>query len=178
MKDPFPLPAIPALSRAVEPLAEWASLPTLPTHIHEVLFAFAFYTAVNFVVSPYLSRRYFGAHYNAMSRVKRLNWDVHVVSLVQSTLINALALWVIIFDDERKAMDRQERIWGYTGACGLVQAFAAGYFLWDLLITAMYINVFGLGMLAHAVSALLVYSLGFVSYRCLANMAGSFGGCG
>ena len=163
MKDPFPLPAIPALARAVEPLAEWASLPTLPAHVHEVLFAFAFYTGINFIVSPWMSRKYFGAHYNAMSRVKKVNWDVHVVSLVQSTLINALALWVMAVDRERKAMDLEERIWGYTGASGLIQAFATGYFLWDLLITVMYLDVFGPGMLAHAVSAVLVYSLGFVS---------------
>jgi hypothetical protein len=39
---------------------------------------------------------------------------------------------------------------------------AAGYFVWDLITTAAYLDVFGLGLLAHAFSALTVYSFGFV----------------
>lgn len=57
----------------------------------------------------------------------------------------------------------EEKVWGYTGASGLIQGFAMGYFLWDLVITGMNLGIFGLGMLAHAVSALFVFSLGFVS---------------
>jgi hypothetical protein len=59
-------------------------------------------------------------------------------------------------------MDWEEKVWGYTGASGLVQGFTAGYFLWDLFVTLANVNIFGAGMLAHAVSALFVYSLGFV----------------
>ena len=90
---------------------------------------------------------------------------MHIVSFVQSTLICVLALWVMFHDEERSEMNWLGRVHGYTGAGGLIQAFAGGYFLWDLFITVQHINVFGLGMLAHAVSALFVFSLGFVS-RC------------
>lgn len=45
----------------------------------------------------------------------------------------------------------------------MIQAFAAGYFLWDLWVCARNVGVFGWGLLAHAVAALCVYSLGFVS---------------
>jgi hypothetical protein len=48
---------------------------------------------------------------------------------------------------------------------GRVQAFAAGYFLWDLVISLRYLRVLGLGSLVHAVSALLVTAMGFVSLR-------------
>ncbi|KAI1373592.1 DUF887-domain-containing protein [Hypoxylon crocopeplum] len=161
MRDPFPIPPIPALSKAVQPWADYLHLPTLPLHIHEVVLMAAFYHVVGSVISPILSRRFFPTHYSALSRSRKLNWDVHVVSLVQSTTINALALWVMFVDDERRNMDWQERIWGYTGAAAMIQALAAGYFLWDLIMTATHINIFGLGMLAHAVSALLVYSFGF-----------------
>ncbi|KAI0478669.1 TLC domain-containing protein [Xylariaceae sp. FL0804] len=161
MKDPFPIPPLPALTKAVRPWAEAVGLPTLPLHVHEVLLAAAFYSVVGRVLSPLLSRRLFPAQYGALSPSKRLNWDVHVVSLVQSTTINILALWVIFADDERRAMDWQERIWGYDGAAAMIQALAAGYFLFDLIVTASNVNVFGVGMLAHAVSALLVYSFGF-----------------
>lgn len=161
MKDPFPIPRIPALSKAVQPLADYFSLPTLPLHIHEIVIIAAFYQFVGSVVSPILSNRLFPAQYSALSRRKKLNWDVHVVSLVQSTTINALALWVAYVDDERRNMDWQERIWGYDGASAMIQALACGYFLWDLIMTAANLDIFGLGMLAHAISALLVYSFGF-----------------
>ncbi|KAH9883724.1 TLC domain-containing protein [Xylariomycetidae sp. FL2044] len=161
MRDPFPIPPLPALSSAVQPWADYLQLHTLPLHIHEVLITAAFYQLVGSVVSPALSKRLFPRAYSSLSPSKRLNWDVHVVSLVQSITINALALWVILVDDERRNMDWQERIWGYTGAAAMIQALAAGYFLWDLIVTAANLHVFGLGMLAHAVSALLVYSFGF-----------------
>lgn len=70
----------------------------------------------------------------------------------------------MVVDQERKSMNAEERIWGYTGAAGMVQALAAGYFVWDLCVTSTNLDVFGLGTLAHAIAALLVYTLGFV--RC------------
>lgn len=77
-------------------------------------------------------------------------------------LINIIAIWIMVVDQERKNMDSEERIWGYTGAAGMVQALAAGYFVWDLYVTGTNLDVFGLGTLAHAIAALLVYTLGFV----------------
>ncbi|KAL1835655.1 hypothetical protein VTJ49DRAFT_6265 [Mycothermus thermophilus] len=164
MRDPFPIPPIPALSRAVEPLAELLAMPTLPLHIHEVVGAALLYTAIQTVVSPVLSNWLFPQFYPRHHRAKKANWDTHVVSLVQSLLINALALWVMFADEERKAMDYEQRVWGYTGACGLIQALAAGYFVWDLGITLLNLDIFGLGLLAHAISALAVYTFGFRPY--------------
>lgn len=59
-------------------------------------------------------------------------------------------------------MNARERIWGYTGAMGMTQAFAAGYFAWDVLVSSMHLDVLGPGSLAHAISALIVTCLGFV----------------
>ncbi|KAF2458769.1 TLC domain-containing protein [Lineolata rhizophorae] len=161
MLDPFPLSASPVLSRLVTPLATRLSLPTLPLHVHEVLLAAGLYHLTYTTLSPFFSSRLFPRAYSAFPRRTRLNWDVHVVSLLQSTIINALALWVMWTDEERAHMDATERVWGYTGASGLVQAFATGYFVWDLVVSAVYVSVFGVGMLAHAVAALAVFSLGF-----------------
>jgi hypothetical protein len=66
-------------------------------------------------------------------------------------------------DEERKNMTRIERVFGYTGGAGMIQGLAAGYFLWDLMVTLQNVRVFGPGMLAHAVCALIVFSFGFVS---------------
>lgn len=60
-------------------------------------------------------------------------------------------------------MTSGERVYGYTGAGGLVQAMAAGYFLWDLMISTVHFKIFGPGLWFHAISALWVFSFGFVS---------------
>ena len=59
-------------------------------------------------------------------------------------------------------MGPQERVWGYTGATGMVQGFSAGYFLWDLVMSAKDMDVHGVGSFMHAASALAVSMLGFV----------------
>lgn len=161
MHDPFPIPPIPWLSSAVQPLADYLGFQTLPLHIHEVLLSFFSYAFVENVVAPTVSQWLFPVKYAALSRNRRLNWNVHVVSLVQSTTINILALWILYADEERKNMEWQERIWGYTGAAGMIQGLAAGYFLWDLMISIIHVQAFGLGMLMHAISALIVFSFGF-----------------
>ena len=74
-------------------------------------------------------------------------------------------------DEERKALDWDGRVWGYTGSGGMIQALAAGYFLWDICISVVHVKIFGWGMLAHAVSALLVFCLGFVSSACFLDAA-------
>ncbi|KAK3298906.1 TLC domain-containing protein [Chaetomium fimeti] len=162
MRDPFP--PIPALSRAIEPLAERLGMQTLPLHIHEVAGAALLYTFIQLVVSPVVSSRLFPRHYPRHDRAKKANWDTHVVSLFQSLLINVLALWVMFVDEERQNMDFEQRIWGYTGGCGLIQGLATGYFIWDLGITITNLDIFGFGLLAHAVSALAVYTFGFRPY--------------
>jgi len=162
MKDPFIFPPIPWLQRAAQPVADYLFFPTLPLHVHEIVAGALLYSVIYYPVSPILSTLLFPRHYPQLSRKRRLNWDAHVVSLVQSCLINGLALWVMVVDEERKAMTWEERIWGYTGASGMIQGLAAGYFVWDLIVTSRNLDVFGLGTLAHAISALLVFSLGFV----------------
>ncbi|KAL7944535.1 TLC domain-containing protein [Trichoderma barbatum] len=161
MKDPFFVPPIPWLSELVQPWSDRLNLPSLPLHIHEVLLSAIFYSVIFWPISPLLSRLIAPQHYSKLSRKRRLNWDAHVVSFIQSTLINIIAIWVMFVDQERNDMDQEERIWGYTGASGMVQALAAGYFVWDLFVTSLNLDVFGLGTLAHAIAALLVYTLGF-----------------
>ncbi|KAI9899547.1 hypothetical protein N3K66_006008 [Trichothecium roseum] len=161
MKDPFFLPPVPWLTELVEPWAARLNLPTLPLHIHEVFYSALLYTVIFWPISPLVSNLLAGKHYTKLSRKKRLNWHAHVVSMVQSCLINSLAVWVIIVDDERRQMEWQERVWGYTGSCAMIQAMAAGYFVWDLFVTSFNLDVFGIGTLMHAIAALLVYALGF-----------------
>lgn len=160
MKDPIPSPWF--LAKAVKPLANSLALRTLPYHAHEILPAFCFYEFINAVVSPRVSTYLFPRTYPNLSSKTKVNWNVHFVSMVQSCLINSLALWVMYKDKERWKMGALERVWGYTGAQGMVQGFAAGYFLWDIMASVKDVDVHGWGALAHAVAAFLVSGLGFV----------------
>ncbi|ETI25502.1 hypothetical protein G647_02275 [Cladophialophora carrionii CBS 160.54] len=162
MLDPLPPPP-PWLVNWVKPYSEALYLPSLPYHIHEVLGAFVLYQTTQSIISPMLSNILFPHIYPKLNRRTRINWDVHVVSLLQSILINSAALWVMFTDKERKDMNSSavERIYGYTGASGLIQALATGYFVWDLVVSARYLKIFGPGILAHAVTALAVFALGF-----------------
>ncbi|KAI9805084.1 MAG: hypothetical protein M1825_000918 [Sarcosagium campestre] len=160
MRDPFFAPP-PAVIKAVQPFADELSLKTLPFHSHEIAFAFFLYSFLDEVVAPLLSTLLFPSVYPRLSRRTQINWNVHAVSLVQSILVLYLAFWVIFSDVERGTQGWKGRIWGYTGAQGMVQGFAAGYFLWDVVVSTMHLNILGVGSLAHAVSALIVTCLGF-----------------
>ena len=165
MRDPFFKAPVP-LVQYTQPLADSLSLRTLPLHAHEILFAFCTYQFVKSVVAPRVSGHLFPGIYAKLSKRAKINWDVHFVSMVQACVINITAIWIMYMDGERRNMDWKERVWGYSGATGMVQGFSAGYFLWDLVASAKNIDVHGPGALAHAVCALAVSSLGFVSlYR-------------
>jgi len=167
MRDPFPIAPPAPLVAAVKPLADYLSLSTLPLHAHEVIFAFCLYSFIGLVVSPALSSYFCGARYRAFSSRTKINWNVHVVSFCQACIICSLSLYIILFDKERKEWTRsgnwETRIWGYSGLTGLCQSFALGYFLWDFIMCSVYVDIFGWAMLAHAVSAVSVFSLGYVS---------------
>ena len=162
MKDPLPRPPT-LISSITQPVAEALSLQTLPLHAHEVLLAFTVYYLMDAVLAPRLSAQFFSKTYSSLPPRTKINWNIRVVSTVQAIFICALALWVVVTDEERKDMNLEERVWGYTGALGMTQAFAAGYFIWDVKISAVNVGILGWGSLAHAVSALLITSLGFVS---------------
>lgn len=159
-----PLPALPLVVRhTIQPFADRVGLQTLPLHAHEILLSFIFYHIFNTSLSPALSRWIFPEVYPRLSQRTALNWNIHVVSLVQSVFICSAALWILLMDNERRTLDVQGRIWGYSGAAGMTQAFATGYFLWDAMVSIRHIDLLGWGSLAHAVSALAIVTLGFVS---------------
>ena len=160
MRDPFPTNQ--PLKRLATPLAQSLSLRTLPLHAHEILLAFAFYNLLNIYISPLISRHLARRTYDTLTERTRTNWNARVVSLVQSTVVNTAALWVIFYDRERWAMDAGQRVWGYTGSMGMVQALSAGYFMWDLMAASMRPDIHGPGAIAHAAAALAVSLLGFV----------------
>ena len=73
-------------------------------------------------------------------------------------------------------MGPRERVWGYTGAGGMVQGFSAGYFLWDLMMSAKDVDVHGVGAFMHAASAVAVSMLGFVCSSLIRGITCAIGG--
>jgi hypothetical protein len=125
-----------ALAKLITPLSQKLHLSTLPFHIHHVVAAYLLYEAIFRFISPSISRRLFRTYRHSDQR-SRVDWDTHVVSMVQCLLINAMALHVIFYEPERARASKEgnwrERLWGYTPTTGRVQGFAAGYFLWGTL---------------------------------------------
>lgn len=154
------------LAQLSRPVSTALNLSTLPLHIHHILTAFLVYESLFRLVSPLLSSHILFPHtYARLSPRARINWHVHVVSTFQSVLVTAMALHVIFTDPvrERARTDWRERLWGYSFATGRVQGWAAGYFLWDTLASVEHLDVLGVSSLVHAVAALGVTGLGFVS---------------
>lgn len=163
MRDPLALPPASTLP-LLQHFASKYGLLTLPYHVHEILGSFLIYTSIFLLISPILSVWLFPDRYRQISRKTRIAWHVRVVSTIQSTFICILALYIICVDKDRRRLSPEGRLWAYSGATGMVQAFAAGYFLWDVWVSVQYISILGPSSLAHAVSALLITCLGFVSH--------------
>lgn len=165
MRDPLgPCPAF--LQDLAAPLAGAPlRLTTLPLHAHEVLFGFIFYTTISQVLSPFLCSYFIPRLHHSFNRRTRVNWDIHVTSFIQSTLICSIALWLLVNDPEVQGDGSWKgRIWGYSGAAGMAQALAGGYFMWDVVFCLLYFDVQGIGALMHGISALLITMMGFVSF--------------
>jgi hypothetical protein len=139
-------------------------LTTLPLHAHQVLMSFLVYEGIFLILSPTISNILFPNVYGRFPRRTKVNWDARVVSFIQATFVSFMALQVILGEDEaRSSMTRDDRLWGYSPASGKVQAFAAGYFLWDVLLCVRHLDVQGISALTHAVCALIITVTGFVS---------------
>jgi TLC domain len=140
-------------------------LTTLPYHAHQAIAACLSYFALFLIISPTLSACVAPNPYRTLPRRTQINWNVRVVSFIQATFICICSIHVILADGARTKTNAMGRLLSYSPMAGRVQAFAAGYFGWDLLVSLLHLRVLGLGSLVHATSALLVTIIGFVSSR-------------
>lgn len=143
---------VPALAKAVTPVSTYLGYKVMPRHIHEILLAALIYHAI-FLASSKLGPR-LCRDYSALPERTRINFDIHVVSMVQCTLILALAL--PLFRDRNLT----DHVYGYTPYSGFVSAMAVGYFLWDSLVCIWYVRYFGIGFAVHGVVAGFVFLQG------------------
>ncbi|ORX90714.1 DUF887 family protein [Basidiobolus meristosporus CBS 931.73] len=105
------------------------------------------------MISPLL----FPKAYGGLKSVKRLSWDVHVVSLV-----HCLVICVLAFPLHWEPELVQDKVYGYSGRTGEVYAIASGYFLWDSIFHILHLKEFGVGFAVHGIAC---FCLGINSYR-------------
>jgi TLC domain len=149
----FPPPP-PDFIKAVSPYCELLGFKSLASHLHVVVGAALFYQSM-FLVSPFISSMF--KSYNALRTRSKINWDIHVVSMIQCVLICFLAFFAL-GDPQLKG----DRVFGYSAFGADVSALACGYFVWDTYVSFKYIKLFGVGFALHGLASLAVFLFGFV----------------
>ncbi|AOA62842.1 hypothetical protein PP7435_CHR2-0167 [Komagataella phaffii CBS 7435] len=128
----------------------------LEKHWHEIAISFIFYQVLYYLSAP-ICAYIFGSHYtHEISKKQRINFDIHVVALVQSFI--SILLTLPLFKDP---MWKEDPIFGHTPFSNLVSALTAGYFIWDSIVCIQHFKMFGLGFLLHAFAALYVFMMAF-----------------
>jgi TLC domain len=138
----------------VRPACERLGFEALAEHLHVVLGAALFYQGI-FSISPYFSS--FFKSYTDLRKRAKINWDIHVVSMIQSIAICYLA-YLALGDPKLKA----DRVHGYSPFGADVSALACGYFIWDSYVSVKYASLFGIGFALHGLASLSVFAFGFV----------------
>jgi hypothetical protein len=146
-------------------LCDSLHLPLLPQWLPLLSAVFAGYWTLYFWIGPSVSSLVFPKAYARLNGRKRLDWDVHVVSFVNSLVTTILSARVVLFDIGRKHMDWQERAWGYTGPCAFALTIANGYFYWHLVMMIYHKKVYGWSMIAHASAVSLIMTSGYVGKK-------------
>lgn len=149
----------------IQSICDQIHLPLLPLYLPQLIITFLAYQLLHASVGPALSRRLFPKTYPYLVKKDKLDWDIHIVSLTQATLICCLAFPVVLFDDDRNRMSWEERVWGYTEKTATVLAIANGYFYWHLIMMVQYRHVYGWAMVAHGLATASIMTFGFVSFE-------------
>lgn len=139
-------------------------LTTLPAHTTQLLGAFGAYQLLYSLAAPAITLSVADKTYLKLPVRSKTNWDIRIVSTLQAIFICFCAFDVINNSPERQDTTKEQRLWAYSPSSGKVQAYAAGYFLWDVIVSAQHVKILGVSSLIHAVCAFGITMLGFVSF--------------
>lgn len=163
----FMIPGLPVIE--ADPFLQYRPFPAqtdnrLLQHWHEIVGLFVFYLVIQ-LLSPTVLTALFGDSYRKLARKTKLNFDIHMVSMVQCTLLILLLLpmWNHHYYQNRVA-DPEGLLFGFTDYAGFVSAVTCGYFLWDVVICLVHFEIFGVGFLFHGFAALWVFGVLFWPY--------------
>jgi hypothetical protein len=140
----------------------YLNLPVLPSQLRLVTIWAIFYQVVYSVVAPLLWKLLDNPK-SPPSRVKRPLWYINIVSIVQSTVNSAASIYLLYHSEFRHGLTAQERILGYHRETSMVVVVATGYFVFHLFSAWSQRQFHGMFLVFHAICALLVSLIGFVS---------------
>ncbi len=129
--------------------------PTIKEHLHEVIYSTIFYQTI-FILSRGVLR-YFFKSYNNYESIK-IGFCSHVVSMVQCVLIMTIC-FPVLFDQSLL----ENRVFASTPYGEFTASISLGYFIWDFLFSAYYIDYAGIGFVIHGLASSYVY------YFCLSR---------
>jgi hypothetical protein len=96
------------------------SLPKLTDHWHVLLLS-TLACNITLAISRLLSPIFFPRVYNSLQGVKRINWDIHFVSMIHCCLVVYLSV-PLLFDKELE----KDKVFGYSIYAGNVYAISCG----------------------------------------------------
>ncbi|CAO1624661.1 unnamed protein product [Parajaminaea phylloscopi] len=149
----------PALTVAAEPYCTRLGIPHLATHLPLALASLAGWLAVHLgsaILTPIVY-----PPYKRLPKRTRVQWHVHFVALVHAAIITPLAAaqWAAVREggglESGSHPLAKNRTYGYTVEAGNVYAVTLGYFVWDLVVSALFD---GPAFVAHGAVALTAFT--------------------
>lgn len=126
-------------------------------HWHEIAISAVFYFLVH-RISPAICSKWVGLAYTNLEKKTKINFDIHVVSMVQCVV--SVGIIFFGFGNDyflNRLADPEGSVFGYNPFLGFLAAVSIGYFIWDLFVCAWYFKFFGLGFFFHGLAALYVF---------------------
>ncbi|RCK55959.1 Topoisomerase I damage affected protein 4 [Candida viswanathii] len=152
-----------------DPFLKYRPFPENPSnglekHWHEIAVSFVFYFAVQLLSGPIFSI-IMGTGYTKLPKGTRVNFDVHVTSMVQCFV--SIVLLLLHLNNPHFAnrdADPANSLLGLTDFGAMTCSVTVGYFIWDIYVCARYFSLFGVGFLFHALAALYAFFSGLFPY--------------
>ncbi|GAA5880421.1 hypothetical protein JCM3774_006444 [Rhodotorula dairenensis] len=144
-----PSPSFVALAR---PLGDRLGFTAWPQVAHlSVLACVASFAAqkLSAVVSPKVFRSYYPT-----TRVKRDDWDLHMVGWLYALMATPVALHLLRHPSASLSVDP---LYGVALPEQRLAAIAVGYFIWDAFVTARHIGTQGIGFFLHGAVCLVAF---------------------
>ncbi|KAI5955812.1 hypothetical protein KGF54_001314 [Candida jiufengensis] len=153
----------------LDPFEKYRPFPENPknlfeAHWHEIIGSVIFYFTIQQLSKP-ISKYFFGKHYINLKPNTKINFDVHITSMVQCFI--SIGLLIPHFNNphfQNRLNDPINSLLGSTPFGTLLASLTAGYFIWDLFICLKYYKLFGIGFLLHAIAALYAMGCAFIPY--------------
>ncbi|GME69242.1 unnamed protein product [[Candida] boidinii] len=127
-------------------------------YIHHIVFAALLYQSL-FQVS-YLFTYPLKGYISQFKNDKiRLDFSIRIVSFLQSILIVGLS--IPCFQND---ILNEDHVFAQTPYGSMLCAFATGYFVWDMIISLFYVQLFGIGFFVHGFVSTIVFLIGTSGY--------------